>query len=112
MNKIGEQRFNDYKNYDALIIGVIGNSNKGKSFLLSKISKIELPSGTNIRTEGLSIKYPELEKYKKRRIVLLDSVGIETPVLFDDNEKNEILNKENIKTNKNEINIILLLIFL
>ena len=62
MDENGEKRFKEHKNNKALIIGVIGNSNKGKSFLLSKISKIELPSGTNIRTEGLSIKYPELEK--------------------------------------------------
>ena len=64
-----------------LKIGVIGNSNKGKSFVLSKISKIALPSGTSIKTEGLSIKYPELEVYKDRKIVLLDSAGLETPVL-------------------------------
>ena len=80
-----------YKN--ERIIGVIGNSNKGKSFLLSKISKINLPNGTNIKTEGLSIKYPELEKYKNRKIVLLDSEGFEAPFLI---EKNEIIDKNDI----------------
>ena len=70
----------------ALKIGVIGNSNKGKSFILSKLSKINLPSGTSIKTEGLSIKYPDLTKYKNRRIVLLDSAGLETPVLRENNE--------------------------
>ncbi len=49
---------------------MIGNSNKGKSFLLSKISKISLPSG--IRTEGLSIKYPELKGFENRKLVLLN----------------------------------------
>ena len=93
MDENREKRFKEYKNNEALIIGVIGNSNKGKSFLLSKISKIELPSGTNIRTEGLSIKYPELEKYKNRKIVLLDSAGLETPLLLDKKEKEEILDK-------------------
>ena len=93
MDKNGEKRFKEYKDKKALIIGVIGNSNKGKSFLLSKISKIKLPSGTNIRTEGLSIKYPELEEYKNRKIVLLDSAGLETPLLLDKNEREEILNK-------------------
>ena len=63
---------------------MIGSSNKGKSFILSKISKIDLPSGTSIRTEGLSIKYPDLETYTNRRIALLDSAGLETPVLKDD----------------------------
>ena len=93
----------DYESFikDSVIkIGVIGNSNKGKSFLLSKISKINLPSGTSIRTEGLSIKYPELnEKYKNRKIVLLDSAGLETPVLSDGKIIN---NKANNEKKENE----------
>ena len=93
MDLNGEKRFKEYKDNRALIIGVIGNSNKGKTFLLSKISKIEFPSGTNIKTEGLSIKYAELEKYKNRKIVLLDSAGLETPLLLDRKEKEEILNE-------------------
>ena len=71
-------------NQKAVRIGIIGNSNKGKSFILSKLSKMNLPTGTSIKTEGLSIKYPETEIYKDRKIVLLDSAGLETPVLIDD----------------------------
>ena len=93
MKEKGKLRFEEYKNKDALIIGIVGNSNKGKSFILSKISKINLPNGTNIKTEGLSIKYPELEKYKNRKIVLLDSEGFEAPFLI---EKNEIIDKNDI----------------
>ena len=78
-----ENNYETIKNSKVIKIGVIGNANRGKSFLLSKISKIYLPSGYSIRTEGLSIKYPELEKYKDRKIVLLDSA--ETPVLKDEN---------------------------
>ena len=92
MNKNGEMRFNEYKNKKALVIGIIGNSNKGKSFFLSKISKIDLPSGTSIRTEGLSIKYPDLEKYKNRKIILLDTAGLETPLSLDKEIK---FNEEN-----------------
>jgi HSP20 family molecular chaperone IbpA len=80
----------DLFNKTVLKIGVIGNSNKGKSFLLSKLSKIDLPSGTSITTEGLSIKYPDIKEYKNRNIVLLDSAGLETTVL-----KEEYENKEN-----------------
>ena len=87
MSEAGKLRFEEHKNLDSLIIGIIGNSNKGKSFLLSKISKINLPNGTNIRTEGLSIKYPELKKYKNRKIILLDSEGLEAPFLFEEYEK-------------------------
>ena len=81
INPNGKQNYEQFKNQGILKIGVIGNSNKGKSFLLSKISKIDLPSGTSIRTEGLSIKYPNLEGFENRKIVLLDSAGLETPVL-------------------------------
>ena len=95
-----EENYENIKKDKVLKVGIIGNSNKGKSFLLSKISKITLPSGTSIRTEGLSIKYPEInEKYKNRKIVLLDSAGLETPVLKE-NKKNK---KENVKM-MNEIN--------
>ena len=91
--KLSERAEKDYQNFKknkVIRIGVIGNANKGKSFLLSKISQIDLPSGTNIRTEGLSIKYPDnLEKYANRKIVLLDSAGLETPVLNENDEKEE-----------------------
>ena len=84
------ENYKEIKNSKIIKIGVIGNSNKGKSFILSKISKIELPSGTSIRTEGLSIKYPELGNlYKYRKIALLDSAGLETPVLKEEEEEYE-----------------------
>ena len=102
MNERGKKKYYEYKGMKIIRIGVIGNSNKGKSFLLSKISKIKLPTGTSIRTEGLSIKYPELEGYTDRKIVLLDSVGLETPVLKD-NEYEIIKNKID---NSNDCSII------
>ena len=81
INPNAKSNYEQFKTKEIIKIGVIGNSNKGKSFLLSKISKIDLPSGTSIRTEGLSIKYPKLEGFENRKIVLLDSAGLETPVL-------------------------------
>jgi len=88
-SKRAEEKYQEFKKEKIIKIGVIGNSNKGKSFLLSRISKIELPSGTSIRTEGLSIKYPELDLYKDRRIALLDSAGLETPVLKENIDKED-----------------------
>ena len=89
----GKNNYENLINQKIIKIGVIGNSNKGKSFLLSRISKIYLPSGTSIRTEGLSIKYPELDLFKDRKIALLDSAGLETPVLKK--EKNDFSDKKN-----------------
>ena len=81
-----------------ITIGVLGNNNKGKSFLLSRISKIKLLTGTSIETKGLSIKYPELEGFKGRQLILLDSAGLETPVL----KKNNNIQEEEIPKPKEE----------
>jgi hypothetical protein len=104
----GRKKYESHKNKDSIIIGVLGNNNKGKSFLLTRLSKIKLLSGTSINTEGLSVKYPDLKGYKGRKIILLDSAGLETPVLkktdmenkkiginkVDENEKEKEKNKE------------------
>ena len=98
MSPNAEKNYKNFKTQQVLRIGVIGNANKGKSFILSKISKMKLPSGMSIKTEGLSIKYPDLTGgFKDRKIALLDSAGLETPVLVDDikdNEKNEIFKEK------------------
>ena len=78
-SKKGKEEYDKMVKEDILKVGVIGNGNKGKSFFLSKISDYELPTGTSIRTEGLSLK--------------LDSAGFETPLL--DNNNIRSLEKEN-----------------
>ena len=89
MNDRGKKYFNE-KNENDIKIGVIWNWNKGKSFILSKMSGIDLPIGFSVKTKGLSIKFPDIEKYKNRNIILLDSAGQETPVLnYDKKEKND-----------------------
>ena len=51
---------------------------------------MNFPSGMSIKTEGLSIKYPDLTLFKVRKIALLDSAGLETPVLIiDEKEKDK-----------------------
>ena len=60
----GYENYNKRKNQDAIIVGVIGNANKGKSYILSKISNEELPRGYSVTTKGISVKYPKIEKKK------------------------------------------------
>ena len=69
-------------------------------------------TGTSIETKGLSIKYPELKGYKGRQIILLDSAGLETPVLKkslnevekieekEKNQENQEIKEENPKSNE------------
>ena len=101
MSPNAEKNYKDYKKEPVLRIGVIGNANKGKSFILSKISKMKIPSGMSIKTEGLSIKYPDInDGFKNRKIALLDSAGLETPVLI--NNENDYKNKELFKEKSRE----------
>ena len=95
-----EDFINIKENEKVLKIGILGNSNKGKTFILSKLSHISL-FGTSIKTEGLSIKYPDLEIYKNRKIALLDPAGFETPVTrMNKNEKGK--EDKNINIDKEE----------
>jgi len=60
---------------------------------------MNLPSGMSIKTEGLSIKYPDTTQFTNRRIVLLDSAGLETPVLIsaltpNDGNKNDFFKEK------------------
>jgi len=99
MSQNAKKNYKNFKTQKLLKIGVIGNANKGKSFLLSKISKMNLPSGMSIKTEGLSIKYPDTSIFRDRNICLLDSAGLETPVLISNGQlekekKNELFREK------------------
>ena len=101
MNDRGKKNYELYKNEKVLKIGILGNANKGKSYILSRLSKIDLPSGTSIRTEGLSIKYPESIRFKDRIITLLDCAGLDSPVLRE-KEINSEISKELVKEKSKE----------
>ena len=98
-NEKGKKHYNEMKTKESLKIGIIGNGNKGKSFFLQKLAKVELPKGTSIKTEGLSLKYPEFID-SNNNIILLDSAGLETPLLKDENIKERIKNKEEEKSSE------------
>ena len=95
----GFDNYNQFKDKDLVKIGVLGEINKGKSFILSKISNIKLPTG--IHTEGLSVKYPDLKGHKERYLILLDSRGMQTPVLKNNNEE-PMLKENELEKEKSE----------
>ena len=83
----GKQLYEKMKNEPLIKVEVIGLRNKGKSFLLNKFLNKSLSKGTRIKTEGLSIKYlSESDLRNLINYILLDSVGLEMPLL--DYEKN------------------------
>ena len=65
---------------------MIGNGNKGKSFLLEKLSEYQIPKGFNVKTEGLSIRYGEEKDHK---LAILDSAWQETPLLKINPKRNK-----------------------
>ncbi len=89
----GKEEYEELKKKATIIVGVVGNGNKGKSFLLKKLSGYQVPMGYNVKTEGLSIIYGKTEK---QLLAILDSAGQETPLLkqnkidnSNDNNKND-----------------------
>ena len=75
------------------IVSVIGNFDKGKSFILSELSKKQFPSGFDAITPWITGFYPPNEKIKKDAIegeeleflnaLLLDTAGFETPAQYN-----------------------------
>ena len=65
--------YDEAKIQDFVSIGVVGNGNRGKSFLLSKISGFDFPTGYSVKTKGISIKYPNKDEKDSKNIVLFDS---------------------------------------
>ena len=59
------------------IVSVLGNSNRGKTHILHKLSGVNLKAGYQIQTKGLSIKI-----YRKD-IILLDTAGANAPLLLE-----------------------------
>ena len=89
-------------------IGVLGINNVGKSFLLSKLVKSEIPTGYSVETKGISIKYAKEDDINEEKgICILDSAGFETPLLREEKvivEKKQIYKdiykNENVEQNK------------
>ena len=81
MTEEGKKNYEKFSKESIIRIGIIDNENIGKTTILKKISDFDLPTGYSKKTEGLSIKYPQLKDYPNLKLVLLDSAGLETPVL-------------------------------
>ena len=85
-------------------IGVVGNRNRGKSFILSKLTNMNVPSGFSIKTEGISIKYPDMKNKNGLGTVIIDSAGFETPLLESFDFKLDSVSKLDVKETMTKMN--------
>ena len=72
-----------------VIVSILGNSNRGKTYLLQKLGDMNLKAGYQIQTKGLSF------KVNNEEIIFLDTAGTNTPLLIEDGKKRP--NKEEQK---------------
>jgi len=92
----GREKYENAKKNREKIFSVIGNKNKGKSFLLSKIVGRDLPNGFSVTTKGLSISFPT----GMDNIALFDSVGFESPLLEIDGDEYRLKSDSKEKDNE------------
>ena len=77
----GYEKYMKKKDKKCTLVSVLGNKNTGKSFILSKISNLEIPEGHNISTKGLSFIYPDNDEIN---VIFLDTPRFEDPLCEDD----------------------------
>ena len=80
-------------------ISILGHSNRGKTYILQKISKQILHPGYEITTKGISIKAFDNNTF------LLDTVGTNAPLLVEDKSNDPRDEPDFFSQKLNEINL-------
>ena len=84
-------KINEYKYEGVCVITAIGNSNQGKSYILSKIFEFNVPSGYHVNTHGLSIIFlDDLIRESNKRFIILDTLGSQNEIKIDYEKRKEI----------------------
>jgi hypothetical protein len=92
----GKQKYKLACQVPTLVYSIIGNKNRGKSFILSKIANKILPNGYSVTTKGLSLAFPSYDN----GIALLDSVGFESPLIESDGEEYRLVTEDKKESDK------------
>lgn len=83
-DKESKDKYKRCKGKRNVVIGIIGNKNRGKSFLLGRIigkKNYIGKSGFLITTVGISANFPILDENDKINIITLDTAGKDNPLL-------------------------------
>jgi len=72
--------------WNGVVVGVMGLYNRGKTFVMSNISDVNLEQGYTVHTEGLSRKFSKLSD---EDIVVLDTAGKWAPITLENYELEE-----------------------
>ena len=96
----GEEEYNKEILKKMIIVGVVGNRNKGKSFILGKLTDYVVPQGFSISTEGISVRFGDKAEHC---IAILDSAGQEVPLL----NSSINLKENNVEVKNNHLNEII-----
>ena len=95
------QRRDDEKKFCTICL--IGETNKGKTFLLNLLTNNELQSGIEYKTIGISCKFANFEyetneedynNEKETKFLIFDSAGRSEPLLIDPKEKAELTDEK------------------
>ena len=95
------QRRDDEKKFCTICL--IGETNKGKTFLLNLLTNNELQSGIEYKTIGISCKFTNFEyetneedynNEKETKFLIFDSAGRSEPLLIDPKEKAELTDEK------------------
>ena len=92
----GRNKIDKFKNENCTVITEKGNSNQGKSFILSKIINMNFQSDYYSKTNGLSIIFPEENKNLFEKFIILDNEGSNSITILDE-KINEIKNINNVE---------------
>ena len=99
------QREKEERNFCSVCM--MGDTNKGKTFIVNLLCNCNLESGAEYKTEGISCKFTDLpknlteeenidERAKVKKFLIFDSAGRSEPLLIDPNERAK-LNSEELK---------------
>ena len=87
-----KEKFNEK---EVTCIGIIGDTNAGKSYFLAKLvnlENIDKFAGIDIKTEGLSCKYHQFKKNDENWYLLFDTEGNSEALVSNNNEEIRKLN--------------------